>query len=993
MDGSSDERTTAVQLLRRATHTRLKKSTPIQRAALRRSRSFNAYPGFIPDPEIQERLRKQNASIGEGPPAAADPAVAVEPPVVGPVKAAPDKGGLPRVTFRKSGLPTKKSMAQRRSRAVHNKPNYRSVKSGGPGRREPNQPVIAPDPLGYLASQFDANDEKPATPNNPGNPPNNPKDRRQLCRSRSFNEVQLGRVDRLERSTPSPTPRARQLGGPPGTNLHRSKSHRQVPKLSSDVALSSQALESVPLEGVPTLSASPKTGLRRWLSVGRRDKLPVSEPQAPKAKQKLGRMRSLKWVGKKFLPEAPNEAAGEGSKNLLRSKSTLESPQTPPPLKLSRSQTERRGQGEIMRSFRQLLDIFSPKNKPGTPLEIQVGDAGARKTVVENPELSLKELEIHSMVISPPLQRSPPAGSLGQAEARAPTPNIADTDQDYFSIPPRSARRPAAPQSGGEQRLSILEDRSFSAPPLKVQVEYMAPPFPVAAQLHYTPLTSPVSAIPQRHALVHRGAVKQILDSATVKDRTLLLLDHILIVAKATSANSQLAIKKVIWVDAITEVATRHKAGETTPVLPALPRKYPPVIMAAIRRFEIEPASAIGYLVGRGVLKPDPASLARLLHNTPELDRGMLGRLLSSGRSSDLLDAFLARFDWAGLRLDLALRLLLRSLKLPTSGEGAQLLLSRFAQAWHQANPHPASTYLPLSDALRVVMALLKLSRSSEASLESFLACGEPELAPALEEMYASVVECPLVEGCGTLPVGLGGRQAARSIAGETSDPMWVRISAPDPGLQVLLYSAGLTCQPSQLDFSHSDTQRFTVTGTRVGRHSLMFIFMGPSAVRYEFVPPKAYVVEPPFMKYTLSLSFTSPGPGDPAFHEDVVLASQSPLPSRRVGPSKASHPAPTKKYLFGFGNQSELTKWMVTLERTIDLYQEAQDDQAAQLEGEAKREAPTDPTAWMRRAEEATRLRHHAYARAAIHHFQPLVGQPMAPERLVALASARHYP
>ncbi|KAJ9064094.1 hypothetical protein DSO57_1033945 [Entomophthora muscae] len=1016
IEASPEGRSNAVQLLRRATKTRLTKSPPpSERSHLRKSHSFNAYPGFIPDPEIQERLRKQSVSALEET-TSSSPTKPLLPLIEIPespdsIPSTPTSSNRQRVKFRKSGLPSKKKLVQRKSKAIHAKviTSNRLSKAYGNSRREPPPPVIAPDPLGFLASQFEHKNEFPSDPPKPQglqNPQEKLPQRRLVRRSRSFNELEFENLDRFDGNTLTSTnQRARELGVTPGITLNRSKSHRQIKRQPTETPISAKELANIPLEGVPEITTgSPVAGLRRWLSVGRRDKMPspashpALEASPPKPTRTIGRMRSLKWVGKKILPEA-TENSEKQSKNLIRSKTTLQnSPDDAKQFKLSRSHTERKGQGEVMRSLRHFFDFLSPKAKNGPPTDVQLVDSSVRKKVVENPELSLKELEIHDSVVSPPLERSFITASPEQTSNRIPTPNISDVSQEYFSIPPRNSRRPAGSQSLDEHHVSILDDRSFSTPPL--QVEYVAPAFAVAAQLHFSPPSSPLDSAPLPHALVHRGSAKQILDSVTVKDRMLLLLDHVLIVAKAVSAGSQLVIKKVIWIDAITEVTTRYKdaTSEDVPLVPDVPRKYQPVMMAAIRRFEIDPSAAISYLVARGAIKPDAAAIARLLHNTPELDRGMLGRLLSNDRSQDLLTAFLARFDFTRLRLDHALRILLQSMRLPISGGGTELLiLNRFAHVWHHANLEPLPTFLPLLDVLPVTMALLELSRlgpASPPSLNNFLGCSQPQMVPLLEQMYKSVMDHPISESRGSLPIGIGGRHATRFILGQASDPIWVRIPAPDPGLRILLHGSGMVCQPTELDFSDSDTQYFTVTGSYVGRCSLMFILMGHSTSRYEFIPPKAFIVEQPFMKHTLSLSFTSPAPGDSAFHEDIILASQAPLPSRRASaPQVPQHPPIVKKYLLGMNSQDELNRWLGILEHTIDLYQETQDEQAAQIEDEAQREAGLKGSDWMQHAEETSRLRHQAQTQAAINHFLPLLDRPMSPNKLVALASARYFP
>jgi hypothetical protein len=102
-------------------------------------------------------------------------------------------------------------------------------------------------------------------------------------------------------------------------------------------------------------------------------------------------------------------------------------------------------------------------------------------------------------------------------------------------------------------------------------------------------------------------------------------------------------------------------------------------------------------------------------------------------------------------------------------------------------------------------------------------------------------------------------RLPTRLTKGIPSSKITIYIPEPDPDLQIKLGGQDLVCEPSVLDFSKSRMQVFTITGSTLGRTSLMFIKSGSRAGRY--VSPalprtKAIVVERSFMRHTFQIGF-----------------------------------------------------------------------------------------------------------------------------------------
>jgi Sec7 domain len=137
-------------------------------------------------------------------------------------------------------------------------------------------------------------------------------------------------------------------------------------------------------------------------------------------------------------------------------------------------------------------------------------------------------------------------------------------------------------------------------------------------------------------------------------------------------------------------------------------------------------------------------------------------------------------------------------------------------------------------------------------------------------------------------------RLPTRLTKGVPSSKVTIYIPEPDPDLQIKLRGQDLVCQPSVLDFSRSRMQTFTITGSTLGRTSLMFIKSGSRAGRY--VSPalprtKAIVVERSFMRHTFQIGF---------YHTEVKESLLD--PSRR----RSSAQSPTQQSKGAGENQDD---------------------------------------------------------------------------------------
>ncbi|XP_026741827.1 Golgi-specific brefeldin A-resistance guanine nucleotide exchange factor 1 [Trichoplusia ni] len=131
--------------------------------------------------------------------------------------------------------------------------------------------------------------------------------------------------------------------------------------------------------------------------------------------------------------------------------------------------------------------------------------------------------------------------------------------------------------------------------------------------------------------------------------------------------------------------------------------------------FNQKPERGIEFLQEHGVLTTplDPHEVAIFLRENPDLDKKMIGEYIckrsSRGEDEDggpsVLGAFADSFDYAGLRIDQALRLYLETFRLPGEAPLIFLVMERFAERWHSTNGEPfANTDAAFRLAYSVIM-------------------------------------------------------------------------------------------------------------------------------------------------------------------------------------------------------------------------------------------------------------------------------------------------
>ena len=79
--------------------------------------------------------------------------------------------------------------------------------------------------------------------------------------------------------------------------------------------------------------------------------------------------------------------------------------------------------------------------------------------------------------------------------------------------------------------------------------------------------------------------------------------------------------------------------------------------------------------------------LVKYLRETPQLDKRIMGEYLSNRKNNALLEEFIKSFNFAGLRIDEALRLILETFRLPGEAPLISTIMEYFAKHWRASNP------------------------------------------------------------------------------------------------------------------------------------------------------------------------------------------------------------------------------------------------------------------------------------------------------------------
>lgn len=275
-----------------------------------------------------------------------------------------------------------------------------------------------------------------------------------------------------------------------------------------------------------------------------------------------------------------------------------------------------------------------------------------------------------------------------------------------------------------------------------------------------------------------------------------------------------------------------------------------PFIDQFIDHFAVDPVMACRSLADRSGPKVDAGTLASILFKTPELDKTQLGNLLCG--NDNLVRAYVDRFNFVGTRIDVALRMFLLSIRMPSDPNASEHLLLAFGYRYHAANEEALTCDPQLIAAL--VLAIVQLNDAlygtfgfalpnhaitQDVFISAFRSRDQDRYIPErlMGDIYSSIRTNSLVQALATHERGYAkqvivspARPTTRLSYDTWSDRIYVSIPSPDPSFKIRLQGEGLMFDPPILDFSASSEESFRVKGTSLGTKTVLFDRIGSNA-------------------------------------------------------------------------------------------------------------------------------------------------------------------
>ena len=114
--------------------------------------------------------------------------------------------------------------------------------------------------------------------------------------------------------------------------------------------------------------------------------------------------------------------------------------------------------------------------------------------------------------------------------------------------------------------------------------------------------------------------------------------------------------------------------------------------------FNDNPVRGLQFIIDSGVISPDSESIARfLVEQSAGLDPEAIGELLGhhEDRSIEVMHCYVRKFNFKGMEVDQALRLLLKGFRLPGEAQKIDRIMEKFAEKYCEDNPDA----FPIADA------------------------------------------------------------------------------------------------------------------------------------------------------------------------------------------------------------------------------------------------------------------------------------------------------
>ncbi|KAF9566693.1 hypothetical protein CPC08DRAFT_681970 [Agrocybe pediades] len=415
-----------------------------------------------------------------------------------------------------------------------------------------------------------------------------------------------------------------------------------------------------------------------------------------------------------------------------------------------------------------------------------------------------------------------------------------------------------------------------------------------------SPIYSSALEDPPRKLLLS-SPVLQVVNPSTVKDRFLFLFNDILVIAKpvtydqdnlmdnfkVSAPDRKYTIKSVVQLRNLRFCPDR--IDTQAKVVPLSQRN--PLIRTFIFQFSRDADHAITTLFSKSNLQENATLLGQLLARTLELDKSRLGEYLSRKTSKTVLKAYLDSFGFAGLRVDVALRVFLQSINVSQHSNpyaALEHLLDSFGSRWYEANAKFVAYDKDL--AVRLVWAIAQLNErlhggiadepgptdhirrtvTSKEFLDAFRRYDARYLVSddLLQELYRSIYHERLCQALSNdygssqdTPITIKRPLPTRLTYKTQSEPIVFRLPQADPSFTIELFGQDMEFDPPVLHFSRSSEASFRVMGKSLGSKTITMCRSGPNAIKYTGLPVShTIVVERAFMRNTFQLAFLQAG-------------------------------------------------------------------------------------------------------------------------------------
>eukprot|EP00834_Sanchytrium_tribonematis_P001881 NODE_50_length_31184_cov_0.705099.p2 type:complete len:704 gc:universal NODE_50_length_31184_cov_0.705099:19543-21654(+) len=347
-----------------------------------------------------------------------------------------------------------------------------------------------------------------------------------------------------------------------------------------------------------------------------------------------------------------------------------------------------------------------------------------------------------------------------------------------------------------------------------------------------------------------QGSVWEILNSNLVKERTIYLYEKSLVIAKDLDNGTEaFEVRSILNLQSFRLVVDRDSRRR--------PLKLKSKVAETIDLFNSNPEEGIARVLAEvNDSENEIRLIVAFLHKTPGLDRKMIAQYLVTRQ--EILNAYMKWFDTSlhNLRIDLAFRLCLDQIYLPTDQKSMEMIMRSFSDSVSYHNPN---VYESSENIISMLKAFLSfdddLSWSFEEFFEKLSISSSGLTSDIAHEIFEDLQENALFSDAPEQ------RQKKVDISKipeylMMDDIVTLQIEIPhsDPNLKIIVCGQDMIINPSVLYFTESNICKFTVLPSRSGRKKMFFVFYGDSSSFYEPIGPQTISVERDFMKYTFLL-------------------------------------------------------------------------------------------------------------------------------------------